>query len=124
MPGPYRISGVTLYTNVVAEKVAAWFRVLGDPTRLRLIQSLADGEERTVGDLARAVQTTVPNASKHLLLLAQAGLLRRARSGSSVWYSLGNPATLELMDEARAALGQAAEAARRELDQQPVRGAL
>jgi DNA-binding transcriptional ArsR family regulator len=49
-------------TPEIAEAIAERFRVLGEPTRLRLLDLLAGGE-RTVGDLAAAIGCTTANVS-------------------------------------------------------------
>ena len=63
-----------------ARTVADRFRLLGDPSRLMLMDLLRDGE-RTVGSLAAELGCTQANASKHLGLLADGGLLSRRREG-------------------------------------------
>lgn len=77
--------------------VAARFRLLGDPTRLRLLQLLQDGE-RTVGELARALHTTQANTSKHLKLLVEAGLVSRRPEGNTVHCAVADPLVFELCD--------------------------
>lgn len=104
-----------VFPRVTATRCAGLFRVLGDPTRLCLVQALAPGQERSVGDLADAVQTTVPNASKHLLLLAQAGVLQRRRVGPNVWYALADPAVQQLVADVRGVLERALQQQQQEL---------
>jgi DNA-binding transcriptional ArsR family regulator len=81
----------------VAEAVADRFRVLADPTRLRLLALLRDGE-RSVGELARAVGCSQANASKQLAQLADAGLLRRRRDGLRCFYTVADPTVFALCD--------------------------
>jgi DNA-binding transcriptional ArsR family regulator len=54
--------------------------------------------ERCVGDLAGALGCTQANASKHLALLADAGLLKRRREGLNCYYSISDPSVFELCD--------------------------
>jgi len=77
------------------ELAASWFRLLGDPTRLRILHLLEHGR-RTVGDIVAALRTSQPNASKHLQALRQAGLVRRQRSGNFIYYSIGDPVVFRL----------------------------
>lgn len=68
----------------LVELVAARFRILGEPIRIRLLQELQAGE-RTVGELVEAVGSTQPNVSKHLRLLQEAGMVGRRQVGNSVY---------------------------------------
>jgi len=72
-------------------------KVLTDPKRLLLLAALRDGD-RTVGELAAAIGTTLPNASQHLAVLRAAGLVDGRRDGASVRYRLAEPAILDACD--------------------------
>jgi DNA-binding transcriptional ArsR family regulator len=72
-------------------------KVLTDPKRLLLLASLRDGD-RSVGELAAVIGTSLPNASQHLAVLRSAGLVDGRREGSSVRYRLAEPAILEACD--------------------------
>lgn len=56
------------------------FSALSDPTRRRILESLAKGD-RCVTDLAKPHRMSLPAVSKHLRVLERAGLVRRRRSG-------------------------------------------
>ncbi len=75
------------------EHLARRFRALGDATRLALLQALFDGE-RTVQELCASTGTTQANASKHLALLFEQGLVARRRDGLFTRYRIADP-TLE-----------------------------
>ncbi|HUG54638.1 MAG TPA: metalloregulator ArsR/SmtB family transcription factor [Vicinamibacteria bacterium] len=77
--------------------VAARFRVLGHPLRLRLLQALERGE-RTVSALAAETGATQPNVSKHLRLLEESGLVRRRQEGMNVMCAVADESVLELCD--------------------------
>ena len=79
------------------ELAAEWFRLLGDPTRLRILHFLESGR-RTVGEITAALRTSQPNASKHLQALRQAGLVRRERSGNFIFYSIADPVVFRLCE--------------------------
>ena len=69
---------------VTALKAAA------EPTRLRILALLASGE-LNVKDLTRILGQSQPRLSRHLKLLAEAGLVERAREGSWVFFRLPHP---------------------------------
>ncbi len=69
------------------ELVAARLRVIGEPTRIRLLGLLDEGDA-TVQELAERLATTHQNASKHLGVLHQAGMVSRRREGTSIRYAL------------------------------------
>jgi DNA-binding transcriptional ArsR family regulator len=79
------------------ELVAARFRILGEPLRIRLLQALREGE-RSVGELVAAVDSTQPNVSKHLRILQAAGLVARRQEGNSAYYSIADPGVFALCD--------------------------
>jgi ArsR family transcriptional regulator len=79
------------------ELVAARFRALGEPLRLRILQVLAQGESG-VSALVRVVGSTQPNVSKHLRILQEVGLVDRRPQGSVVNYSIADASVLELCD--------------------------
>lgn len=76
-----------------AVRPAALFQVLGDPTRLRILALLArPGTRACVCELCDALEGRQYNVSRHLGVLADAGLLRSGRNGRWVYYRLRNPA--------------------------------
>jgi DNA-binding transcriptional ArsR family regulator len=75
------------------EILARRFRALGDATRLALLQALFD-QERTVQELCALTDATQANASKHLALLFEQGVVARRRDGLFTRYRIAD-ATLE-----------------------------
>jgi len=69
------------------EQYARVGKALSAPTRLELLDLLAQGE-RTVEALARAAGVAMSTASMHLQTLRQAGLVRTRKEGTSVHYRL------------------------------------
>jgi DNA-binding transcriptional ArsR family regulator len=69
------------------EVIAARLRVIAEPTRIRLMELLNEGEA-TVQELTDRVVTTHQNVSKHLAVLHQAGMVSRRKQGPSVRYAL------------------------------------
>jgi DNA-binding transcriptional ArsR family regulator len=73
------------------------FQLLATPMRLRILRSL-EGGEKTVGQLAEALNGKQPNVSKQLKILADAAVLGRRFEGTSVHYFLLDPGILILID--------------------------
>ncbi|EHR72106.1 putative transcriptional regulator [Burkholderiales bacterium JOSHI_001] len=78
-------------------QVAAYFQALSEPTRLQILNLLRQGE-RSVGDLAQLCHCTSANASRHLSLLTQHGLVTRQSRGNSALYSIADPSVYALCD--------------------------
>ena len=81
----------------LADLVAARFRVLGEPLRIRLLDQLRDGEA-TVQELQAAVGASQQNVSKHLGVLLSAGMVARVKRGTSSVYSIADPTVFELCE--------------------------
>jgi len=77
------------------EQVALRFRLLGEPMRLRIMQAVCV-KPRAVGEIVTAVGATQANVSKHLALLAGAGILARKKAGQRVYYSLKDQLAMKL----------------------------
>lgn len=71
-----------------AEDLAAAFKVLADPARLRLLSMVAAAEsgEACACDLVEPVGRSQPTVSHHLSMLVEAGLLSREKRGRWAWY--------------------------------------
>jgi DNA-binding transcriptional ArsR family regulator len=66
---------------------ARFFRVLGDPTRLHILE-LLEKQERTVGELVGAVGEPQPRVSTHLACLRHCGFVDTERRGREIVYRL------------------------------------
>ena len=71
--------------------MAGKFRMLSDPTRLSILRTLMAKGERNVGQVVEETGGTQANVSKHLKLLAEAGLVARRKEGLNVLYRLDDP---------------------------------
>jgi DNA-binding transcriptional ArsR family regulator len=71
--------------------------VLAEPTRLRIVELLAEGE-RSAGEIASHFATSRPAISRHLRVLREHGLVRAREDAQRRLYSL-DPAPLEELDE-------------------------
>jgi ArsR family transcriptional regulator len=79
------------------------FRLLGHPTRMRLVESLRGGE-RTVSELQAVMQLESSGTSQQLNLLRKAGVLSSRKEGTSVYYRVRDPRILQIIDLAREVL--------------------
>src|SRR6187549_3866107 len=70
-------------------------RAAGETTRLRLLALLADGEH-SVKDLTEILEQSQPRVSRHLKLLADAGLVTRNAEGAWAYYRLADDAAADL----------------------------
>ena len=77
--------------------VARRFQVLGEPCRLRILRVLQGGA-MTVNGIVKELDGNQPNISKHLQILFDAGLVRRERSGNSIFYAIADPSLFRLCD--------------------------
>jgi DNA-binding transcriptional ArsR family regulator len=87
---------------------ADFFRVLGHPARVRLLQLLREGEQ-SVGALRDAVELDSSSASQHLAALRGQGLVESRKDGTSVYYRIKDPRTLELLELAKGIISAALE---------------
>lgn len=82
----------------LAELIAERMRVIGEPTRIRLLDRLRDGAA-TVGELTEALGTTQQNVSKHLGVLHRAGIVARSREGVFVTYAIADASVFALCEQ-------------------------
>ncbi len=67
----------------LVELIAQRFRVIGEPMRIRLLDALRDGP-LTIGELTETLGASQQNVSKHVGVLAQAGIIGREKDGTRV----------------------------------------
>src|SRR5579862_306989 len=79
------------------DKVAMHFRALGEPMRLKILQAVCQ-EPLTVSEIVSAVGATQANVSKHLALLAGAGILTRRKSGQCVYYGMKDELAVKMCE--------------------------
>jgi DNA-binding transcriptional ArsR family regulator len=82
----------------LAELIARRFRAIGEPMRIRLLDRLRDGEA-TVSELAEALGASQQNVSKHLAVLADAGVLGRRKDGTRVYYRIVDEGVFALCED-------------------------
>lgn len=81
----------------LVELIAARFRVLAEPMRIKLLDRLRDGDA-TVGELQQAVGASQQNVSKHLGVLLNAGMVSRTKRGTSAVYAIADEGVFELCE--------------------------
>jgi ArsR family transcriptional regulator len=69
-----------------ADQLAGWYRVLGDPARLRLLSLIAARDEVCACDLVEPLGLSQPTVSHHLKVLYESGLVDRDQRGRWVHY--------------------------------------
>ena len=82
---------------------AEFFKTLGHPARIRILEVLRDGE-RPVNELIPEVGIEPSHLSQQLAVLRRANIVRSRKSGSSVIYSVTEPRVFELLEVARSIL--------------------
>jgi DNA-binding transcriptional ArsR family regulator len=82
----------------LADLIARRFRVLGEPLRVRMLDVLRDGE-LSVSELAERLDAGQQNVSKHLGVLADAGIVARRKQGNHVYYRIADEGVLALCED-------------------------
>jgi ArsR family transcriptional regulator len=95
-----------LLNEHAAEELAATFAVLGDPTRVRLVDALSYGE-LCVSELSAAVGLSESAVSHQLRLLRSLRIVRGRRSGRQVYYQLDDAHIRTLLDQGRRHIAEA-----------------
>jgi ArsR family transcriptional regulator len=90
-------------TAPIYQVKADFFKVLGHPARIRVLEVLRDGE-RVVSEIIPAVGIEASYLSQQLGVMRRANLIQGRKEGSSVLYSVGNPMLFELLDVAKQVL--------------------
>lgn|SRR5690242_17167532 len=99
-------------TSHVLALIAERFKVLGEPTRLEILNALRSGE-RTVTQLVADTGLGQANLSKHLQLLHAQGFVARRKEGVSVYYALADQSVFRLCDIMCDRIGRQAASRRR-----------
>ncbi len=85
--------------------LAKYFRVLGDPTRVRILELLQERGELSVGQLVEALDLSQPKVSNHLACLRWCGFVHTRREHPSVYYRIADDRVSALLSIGRALLG-------------------
>lgn len=79
----------------VFDAVAAYFSVLSEPTRLKIMHAVCNGE-KSVSQIVTETGSTQTNVSRHLGLMHRHGVLSRRREGTQVIYRVADPTMVEI----------------------------
>ena len=101
---PFRLPGAPRESDLIAK----YFRVLGDRTRLRIVELVSDGE-RSVGELAQLLGVPQPKVSNHLACLRWCGFVTTRREHRTIHYRIADPRVAELLSVGRGLLADNAE---------------
>lgn len=102
---PFRLPSAPGTTDLVAK----YFRGLGDPSRLRILELLRDEGELSVGELVERLGLPQPNVSNHLACLRWCGFVEARREGRTVYNRIADPRVTAMLDLAAALLADNAE---------------
>ena len=89
---------------VEADLVAKYFRGLGEPTRLRILELLRDEGELSVGELVQRLGVPQPKVSNHLACLRWCGFIEARREHRVVFNRIADTRVLKMLELARALL--------------------
>ena len=101
--------------DALVELIAERFRVIGDPTRIRILEQLRRGES-SVQQLTEAVGSSQQNVSKHLTLLARVGIVGRRRVGTFAYYRITDESVFAMCEQVCGAVQRDVEALAAALD--------
>ncbi len=104
-----QISSDQLLDADEATALADGFKLLGDPTRVRILYTLLEAGELNVGDLAEVVGVSETTVSHAMRLLRAAGIVRNRRDGRSIYYRLDDDHVRTLLELSREHLAHTGE---------------
>jgi DNA-binding transcriptional ArsR family regulator len=88
---------MTQISPQVLSRVAEYFKILSETSRLQILCSLKSGS-KNVSEIMEVTNLGQANVSKHLKVLTHAGMLERRPKGVSVFYEIVDPTIFELCD--------------------------
>src|SRR5881628_2887089 len=102
---PFRLPEAPIESDLVAK----YFRGLGDPTRLRILELLRREGQLSVGALVERLALPQPKVSNHLACLRWCGFIETRRQGRSVYNRIADSRVAEMLDLAESLLADNAE---------------
>ena len=103
--GPFRLPLAPARSDLVAK----YFRGLGDPTRVRILELLRDEGELTVGDLVERLVLPQPKVSNHLACLRWCGFVEARREHRTVYNRIADQRVVKMLTLVQALLDDNAE---------------
>jgi DNA-binding transcriptional ArsR family regulator len=104
-PSPFRLPA----SPVASDLVAKYFRGLGDPIRLRILELLRREGELSVGELVRRLALPQPHVSNHLACLRWCGFVEARRDGRTVYNRIADERVEAMLELAESLLADNAE---------------
>jgi len=105
LEAPFRLPEAPARSDLVAK----YFRGLGDPTRVRILELLRDEGELSVGDLVQRLDQPQPKVSNHLACLRWCGFIQARREHRTVYNRIADKRVVRMLDMAHALLDGNAE---------------
>jgi DNA-binding transcriptional ArsR family regulator len=102
---PFRLPSAPLASDLVAK----YFRGLGDPIRLRILELLRSEGELSVGELVRRLALPQPKVSNHLACLRWCGFIEARREGRTVYNRIADSRVAAMLELAESLLADNAE---------------
>ena len=103
MPTKKKTAGGFKLDGSALELVADRFKALSEPSRLKILSHILDGE-KTVNELVKLTGLGQPNVSKHLGMLSEPGIVSKRREGLRAYYTVADASVTELIQSAYDAL--------------------
>src|ERR671931_2097266 len=100
LEAPFRLPEAPVETDLVAK----YFRGLGEPTRLRILELLRDEGELSVGELVERLGVAQPKVSNHLACLRWCGFVEARRDQRAVFNRIADERVVAMLDLAEALL--------------------
>ena len=100
LEAPFRLPEAPVRGDLVAK----YFRGLGDPTRVRILELLRDDGELTVGELVERLGEPQPKVSNHLACLRWCGFVEATREHRTVYNRIADKRVVKMLDLAHALL--------------------
>src|SRR6266545_4699222 len=104
-PAPFRLPSAPLRTDLVGK----YFRGLGDPSRLRILELLRNEGELTVGELVARLEEPQPKVSNHLACLRWCGFVEARREGRTIYNRIADARVTRMLELAQSLLADNAE---------------
>ena len=105
LEAPFRLPAAPVETDLVAK----YFRGLGEPTRLRILELLRDEGELSVGELVERLGVPQPKVSNHLACLRWCGFIEARREHRTVYNRIADKRVVKMLELAHALLADNAE---------------
>lgn len=102
---PFRLPAAPVESDLVAK----YFRGLGDPIRLRIVELLRSEGELTVGELVGRLGLSQPKVSNHLACLRWCGFVETRHEGRAVYNRIADQRVEAMLELAQSLLADNAE---------------